>query len=64
MVTASWTLARGGAYWARVMVLDVVPDSIRPSSVQMARAALQSVVSGRVIVMSALPFGLTVMVQP
>ena len=40
-----------------MMMSDVVPESIRPSSVQMAPVALQSVVSGSVIVMSALPSG-------
>ena len=55
---------RAGAYSARVIVADVGPDSIRPSLVQMAPMASQSVVSGRVTVTGLLSVGFTVMVHP
>ena len=45
------------------MVSEVVVYSILPSSVQMALAALQSVVSVRVILIALLPGGSTVMIQ-
>ena len=45
-------------------ISDVAWESIRSSSVQMALAALQSVVSGSVMVTEPFPVGFTSMVQP
>ena len=57
---ASLTEMAGGP----ATLTDVVWESIRSSSVQIALAALQSVVSGRVMVIASLPVGVTSRFQP
>ena len=53
----------GPAYCEPGIVMVVKFDSFRPSLVQMAPAAVQSVVAGSVMVIAPLPLGSTVMVQ-
>ena len=53
----------GPAYCEPGIVTEVEFDSFRPSLVQMAPAAVQSVVAGSVMVIAPLPLGSTVMVQ-
>ena len=61
---ASWSSAFAGpAYCGPGMVTVVEFDSFRPSLVQMAPAAVQSVVAGSVMVIAPLPLGSTVIVQ-
>ena len=62
-VTSLWFGLGAGVYAGPVTWVDVEPDSFRPSLVQIALSASQSVVGGRVIVMASLPSGWTVMVQ-
>ena len=52
----------GPAYCGPVIVMVVEFDSFRPSLVQMAPAAVQSVVAGSVMVIAPLPRGSTVIV--
>ena len=53
----------GPAYCGPGIVIEVEFDSFRPSLVQMAPVAVQSVVAGSVMVIAPLPLGSTVMVQ-
>ena len=73
VIDGSEEASRGSAASSRVRLVfgycetetatDVEFDSLRPSSVQTAPVALQSVVAGSVMVIVPLPRGSTVMVQ-
>ena len=59
-VRVTWV---AGAYSGPATVTVVELESFLPSSVQIAPSALQSVVSGRVMVIVPFPSGFTVMLQ-